>query len=96
VRLRFTIRDLLWLTLVVALMVGWWIDHRHRNWVQIGIIENVRLDAKGVGTLQQIFAGQTDVRILFDAQSTCLIIVAPADQVEQIQATAKSLEPIGG
>jgi len=27
-RLRFTIRDLLWLTLVVALAVGWWIDRR--------------------------------------------------------------------
>jgi len=27
-RLRFTIRDLLWLTLVVALAVGWWLDHR--------------------------------------------------------------------
>jgi len=27
-RLRFTIRDLLWLTLVVALAVGWWTDHQ--------------------------------------------------------------------
>jgi type II secretory pathway component GspD/PulD (secretin) len=27
-RFRFTIRDLLWLTVVVALMLGWWIDHR--------------------------------------------------------------------
>jgi hypothetical protein len=27
-RLRFTIRDLLWLTLVVALAAGWWIDHK--------------------------------------------------------------------
>jgi hypothetical protein len=26
-RLRFTIRDLLWLTVVVALAVGWWLDH---------------------------------------------------------------------
>ncbi|HEY2411319.1 MAG TPA: hypothetical protein VGI40_03705 [Pirellulaceae bacterium] len=26
--LRFTIRDLLWLTVVVALAVGWWLDHR--------------------------------------------------------------------
>jgi len=25
-RFRFTIRDLLWLTLVVALAVGWWVD----------------------------------------------------------------------
>ena len=25
-RLRFSIRDLLWLTLVVALAAGWWVD----------------------------------------------------------------------
>jgi len=25
-RFRFTIRDLLWLTLVVAMGVGWWLD----------------------------------------------------------------------
>ena len=28
-RLRFTIRDVFWMTLVVVLGVGWWIDH-HR------------------------------------------------------------------
>jgi hypothetical protein len=27
-RMRFTIRDLLWLTLVVALAAGWWREHR--------------------------------------------------------------------
>jgi hypothetical protein len=26
---RFTIRDVLWLTVVVGLIVGWWIDHRY-------------------------------------------------------------------
>ena len=29
--LRFTIRDLLWLTLVVALAVGWYLDHKNAN-----------------------------------------------------------------
>jgi hypothetical protein len=34
---RFTIRDVLWLTVVVALAAGWWLDHRRadrreRNW----------------------------------------------------------------
>jgi hypothetical protein len=29
---RFTIRDVLWLTVVVALAVGWWIDHREQVW----------------------------------------------------------------
>jgi len=27
IRFRFSIRDLFWLTLVVALAVGWWFDH---------------------------------------------------------------------
>jgi hypothetical protein len=25
---RFTIRDLLWLTALIAMGVGWWLDHR--------------------------------------------------------------------
>ena len=25
---RFTIRDVLWFTVVVGLAVGWWVDHR--------------------------------------------------------------------
>jgi len=28
---RFTIRDLLWLTIVVGLAVGWWVDRRDLN-----------------------------------------------------------------
>jgi hypothetical protein len=27
-RLRFTVRDLLWLAVVVALATAWWLDHR--------------------------------------------------------------------
>ena len=27
-RLRFTIRDLLWLAALVAVCVAWWVDHR--------------------------------------------------------------------
>ena len=27
-RFHFTIRDLLWLTVIVALAVAWWLDHR--------------------------------------------------------------------
>jgi hypothetical protein len=28
-RLRFSIRDLLWLTLVVAVLVAWWFNRQH-------------------------------------------------------------------
>jgi len=27
-RLRFTIRDLLWLVALIAVGLGWWVDHR--------------------------------------------------------------------
>ena len=38
-RLRFTIRDLLWLTLVVALAVGWWLDHhRFRRFLETTVV----------------------------------------------------------
>lgn len=30
-KIRFTIRDLLWLVVVVALAVGWSLDRRHLN-----------------------------------------------------------------
>jgi hypothetical protein len=29
--MRFSIRDILWLTLAVALAVGWWLDHRNQQ-----------------------------------------------------------------
>ena len=34
-RLRFTIRDLLWLTALVAVLVAWWIDHREMKYNSI-------------------------------------------------------------
>jgi hypothetical protein len=27
--MRFTIRDVMWLTVVVALTLGWWLDHQY-------------------------------------------------------------------
>jgi hypothetical protein len=38
---RFTIRDVLWLTVVVGMACGWWLDNR--------VIESVRLHAWVLG-----------------------------------------------
>jgi hypothetical protein len=46
-RVRFTIRDLLWLTLVVALIVGWWVDRSNL--------------AKKLADEQQTYHGPTSV-----------------------------------
>ena len=36
--MRFTIRDLLWLTLLAAVLVAWWVDH----WRQAQTVEKIR------------------------------------------------------
>jgi hypothetical protein len=95
-KLRFTIRDLLWLTLVVAMGVGWWIDSRRSNFVQTAIIEPIRLNAEGLEMLYEAFGGREHVYIAFNSHSNCLIIVAPPDQILQIQETVQSLELRGG
>ena len=43
-RIRFSIRDLLWLTLVVALIVGWWIDRRAIQWQSANEFNALRED----------------------------------------------------
>jgi len=44
-RLCFTIRDLLWLTLVVALTAGWRLDHRRlaapKRDVLVGVVSHI-------------------------------------------------------
>jgi hypothetical protein len=53
--LRFTIRDLLWLMVVVGLASGWWVDHRRISddpqWRTIaGALEQLLLDqGYGIG-----------------------------------------------
>jgi hypothetical protein len=44
-RLRFTIRDLLWLTLVVALATGWWVDYNHSPPIPIQPLDVLRVDS---------------------------------------------------
>ena len=46
--MRFTIRDLLWLMVVVAMGVGWFVDHRQsRHWCELAITAADVLDAEG-------------------------------------------------
>jgi hypothetical protein len=40
-RLRFTIRDLLWLTVVIALVVAWWLSDRRRITERDAAIKNL-------------------------------------------------------
>jgi hypothetical protein len=61
---RFTIRDVLWLTVVSAFAVSWWIEYRYRGRENTTLRrENAELNWK-LGSL--IFAFETDHTIEFE------------------------------
>jgi hypothetical protein len=57
---RFSIREMLWLTLVVALMTGWGLEsHRSRQWRQRAEITAGQLEAEYLGRM--VFGDKTAV-----------------------------------
>lgn len=46
--MKFSIRDLFWLTVVVALAAGWWLDHRLMSlWGHRGVMLDMEMRARG-------------------------------------------------
>ena len=49
---RFTLRELLWLMLVVGVTTGWWIEsYRSRQWRQRAEIAAGQLEAENLGRM---------------------------------------------
>jgi type II secretory pathway component GspD/PulD (secretin) len=89
--LRFTIRDLLWLTLVVALAVGWWADHR-REQIAIKLHFIANLQASAVAKeLSDAFAG-TPVRFSVDERMNAIVIESPLRQQKGIEELIERLD----
>ena len=93
---RFSIRDLLLLTVIVALSVGWWLDHRKLtkdNSAQFTIYYLRHADAKVVaGTLQKLFAGNSDMEIAADPKLNAIIAHGTARQLDDIESILKILD----
>jgi hypothetical protein len=63
---RFSIRDLLWLTLVVVLLLVWWIDHRY-------------LEARSRFTVQTIRTSDGEPTVLIDNENPDVCYVRDAE-----------------
>jgi hypothetical protein len=79
-RLSFTLRDVFWLTLVVALGVGWWMSLRHaankaneaQNWRNVAYFLNLVMEKDGWLFSVSETSIQCDKRALTPAKSAIL------------------------
>ena len=83
-RFRFSIRDLLLLTLVVALAVGWWLDH-HELMDQKRIIVYPVKTTSASFALKMLNAAVGGSEVLLTADERNNSIVAAGKPVEQVK-----------
>jgi len=82
-RLRFTIRDLLWLTLVVAMAVGWWVDHQRQ----------APLAAAANAAIDRIVSQDPQIRYLErNLSQLCAITPTNAAQSAEVHAKINQIE----
>lgn len=92
-RLRFSIRDLLLLTVIVALAIGWWLDHRKltkENSAEFAVFYLKYADAKDAcGTLQKLFDGNSGVSVTYDPRLNAIFARGPAKRQGEIEMLLK-------
>ena len=67
--MRFSIRDLFWLTVVVGVALGWWVNHQS----QVKFRQNIE---RGIQSLTQRMV-QDGYKVGWDGQQNLPIIVGP-------------------
>ena len=93
-RFRFTIRDLLWLTAVVAMGVAWWIDHRKL----VGNPQTVKYqlnvaDADTVAHVLKLIEGASGAAgISFDSRDNSVIVTCLPERQPAIRAVINKFE----
>ena len=93
-RIRFQIRDLLWLTALIALAVGWWVDHRALvGYPEVTVYHLKYADAdETYKVLQSILASAPGVRISLDAKTNAITAVGPIGRQMTIRQTIEKLD----
>ncbi len=85
-RLRFSIRDLLWLTALAAIAVTWWLDHRAQEIRFQSLLPTTpKFEAYPITTadpnfvlnmLQAVMAGSPNVQLSVDIKSNSVVAQA--------------------
>ena len=99
-RRRFSIRDLLWLTVVAGLAIGWWLDHREQvnrfeamnGPLSIQVYSITVADPNAVLKVLQTMLAGTQVRLMVDTKSNFMVAYATPSQHAMIRTLVDKLE----
>jgi hypothetical protein len=99
-RFRFSIRDLLWLTVVAGLAVGWWLDQREQvnrfeamnGPLKIEVYPITVADPNAVLKVLQTALAGAPVRLMADTKSNFLVAQATPLQHAMIRLLVDKLE----
>jgi hypothetical protein len=99
-RLRFSIRDLLWLTVVAGLAVGWGLDHREQvnrfeamnGPLKIQVYPITMADPNAVLKVLQTALAGVPVRLAVDTKSNFLMAQATPSQQSLIRKLIEKME----
>jgi hypothetical protein len=78
VKLRFTIRDLLWLAVVVALAVAWWLDSRPSR--RLYPVKFVSASEIAAPLSQALTTENKSIQIAIDERTNSIAVLATANQ----------------
>ena len=88
---RFSIRDLLWLTVLMAVLIAWWLDHRElttQKMYKISFYNLQNIDAKVASEiLVKTYSLIPDVRISVDTRNNAILVSArPSNRMRSRQS----------
>ena len=93
---RFSIRELLLVTVIAAVTAGWWFDHQklaRENSIPLRDYSVVNVNAKDAAAyMAGISGGNVDVRIRSDSQQRQIVVQSPRQQQLEIQAILSKLD----
>jgi hypothetical protein len=84
---RFTIRDVLWLTVVVALATGWWVEHRSHVFAYARLREHCTVVEWKLNTL--IDGLKPELTVVFTNNEARFIQNEPVPSLRREVATEK-------
>jgi Bacterial type II/III secretion system short domain len=86
----FSIRDVMLVTVIVALAIGWWLDHRKLTKVYGAQVLGYRLRNSDlnavVAQLKELFSDNPEIRIVPDPRNNEIIINAPGVPLAYIKS----------